>query len=47
MGRTKETVSRMIAHLRDRGLIRLQTQNRVEVLDADGLQSTAEGESGK
>lgn len=47
LGLTKETVSRMIAQLRGKGLIRLQTQNRVEVLDADGLQSTAEGESGK
>ena len=46
LGLTKETVSRMIAHLRDRGLVRLQTQNRVEVLDADGLRAMAAGEGG-
>lgn len=45
LGLTKETVSRMLAHLRSRGLIRLQTQNRVEVLNRDALHSLAEGES--
>lgn len=45
LGLTKETVSRMLAHLRSRGLIRLQTQNRVEVLDRDGIRAMAEGES--
>lgn len=45
LGLTKETVSRMLANLRSRGLIRLQTQNRVEVLDRVGLRSMAEGES--
>jgi CRP/FNR family transcriptional regulator len=44
LGLTKETVSRMIAHLRSRGLIRLKSQTRVEVLDRVGLQSVAEGE---
>lgn len=45
LGLTKETVSRMIAHLRGRGLIRLETQNRVEVLDRDGLRAMSEGDS--
>ena len=45
LGLTKETVSRMLAHLRSRSLIRLQTQDRVEVLDRDGLRSVAQGES--
>jgi CRP/FNR family transcriptional regulator len=44
LGLTKETVSRMLAHLRSRGLIRLQTQNRVEVLDRNGLRAMAAGE---
>lgn len=44
LGLTKETVSRMIAQLRSRRLIRLQSQNRVEVLDRDGLRSMAEGD---
>lgn len=43
LGLTKETVSRMLAHLRSRGLIRLQSQNRVEVLDRAGLRSMAQG----
>lgn len=46
LGLTKETVSRMLAYLRSHGLIRLQTQNRVEVLDRGGLRSIAQGESG-
>lgn len=45
LGLTKETVSRMLAHLRSRGLIRLQAQDRVEVLDRDGLRATADGET--
>ena len=45
LGLTKETVSRMLAHLRSRGLIRLQAQDRVEVLDRDALRSMAQGES--
>lgn len=43
LGLTKETVSRMLAHLRTRGLIRLQSQNRVEVLSRDGLAEMADG----
>jgi CRP/FNR family transcriptional regulator len=45
LGLTKETVSRMITHLRNHRLIRLQTQNRVEVLDRNALKAMAEGES--
>jgi CRP/FNR family transcriptional regulator, anaerobic regulatory protein len=45
LGLTKETVSRMLAHLRSRGLIRLRAQNSVEVLDRDGLRAMAEGSS--
>ena len=45
LGLTKETVSRMLAHLRSRSLIRLQAQDRVEILDRDGLRSMALGES--
>jgi CRP/FNR family transcriptional regulator len=45
LGLTKETVSRMIAYLRNRRLIRLQAQNSVEVLDREGLRAMAEGES--
>jgi len=45
LGLTKETVSRMLAHLRNRGLIRLQAQDRVQILDRIGLRSMAEGES--
>ena len=44
LGLTKETVSRMLAHLRSRGHIRLQTQNRVEVLNREGLRAMASGE---
>lgn len=43
LGLTKETVSRMLSELRGRGLIRLQTQNRVEVLDREKLVEVAEG----
>jgi len=45
LGLTKETVSRMLAHLRSRGLIRLQSQNCVEVLDREGLRKMAQGET--
>ena len=44
LGLTKETVSRMLAQLRALGLIRLQAQNRVEVLDRERLRSMAEGD---
>jgi CRP-like cAMP-binding protein len=43
LGLTKETVSRMLAELRGRRVIRLQTQNRVEVVDRGGLRAIAEG----
>jgi CRP/FNR family transcriptional regulator len=43
LGLTKETVSRMLAHLRDRKLIRLASQDRIEILDRDGLKEMAEG----
>lgn len=43
LGLTKETVSRMLAHLRDRRLIRLASQDRVEILDRKGLKEMAEG----
>lgn len=43
LGLTKETVSRMIAHLRDRRFIRLANQDRVEILDRDGMTELAAG----
>jgi CRP/FNR family transcriptional regulator len=43
LGLTKETVSRMLAELRNRRLIRLKTQDHVEVLDRIGLRGMAEG----
>ena len=43
LGLTKETVSRMLSDLRNRRLIRLKTQNYVEVLDRNSLRATAEG----
>lgn len=43
LGLTKETVSRMLALLRDRGLIRLETQDRVQVTDRPGLEEMAAG----
>lgn len=43
LGLTKETVSRMLAELRTRGLIRLELQNRVEVLDRKRLEDVAGG----
>lgn len=43
LGLTKETVSRMLAELRNRKLIRLASQDRVEILDRAGLQEMAEG----
>ncbi len=46
LGLTKETVSRMLAELRNRGLIRLAAQDRVEILDRDGLAEMAEGFGG-
>nr|WP_294848160.1 helix-turn-helix domain-containing protein [uncultured Sphingomonas sp.] len=46
IGLTKETVSRMIAELRDRRLIRLVNQDRVEILDRNRLDILAEGYGG-
>lgn len=43
LGLTKETVSRMLAHLRDRKLIRLASQDRIEILGRAGLKEMAEG----
>lgn len=43
LGLTKETVSRMLAELRGRGLIRLAALNTVEVLDAARLEDMAVG----
>ena len=43
LGLTKETVSRMIAQLRNRKLIRLDSQNSVEILDRDMLSDLAAG----
>ena len=43
LGLTKETVSRMLAQLRNRRLIRLESQDRIEVLDRAGLEEMAEG----
>lgn len=43
LGLTKETVSRMVSHLRGRGLIRLAALDRVEVLDRAALRDMAEG----
>jgi CRP/FNR family transcriptional regulator len=43
LGLTKETVSRMLAELRDRRLIRLESQTRVQVLDRAGLTEMADG----
>jgi len=43
LGLTKETVSRMLAHLRDRRLIRLVSQDCVEILDRHALQEVADG----
>jgi CRP/FNR family transcriptional regulator len=43
LGLTKETVSRVLALLKRRGLIRLLALDRVEILDRDGLSELAEG----
>ncbi len=43
LGLTKETVSRMLAVLRSARLIRLEAQDRVQVLDRPGLQDMAAG----
>ena len=43
LGLTKETVSRMLAVLRSAKLIRLEAQDRIEVLDRAGLADMAAG----
>ena len=43
LGLTKETVSRVLAQLKSKRLIRLAALNRIEVLDRDALQALAEG----
>lgn len=43
LGLTKETVSRMLAHLRSMKLIRLVNQDRIEILDREGLADMAQG----
>ncbi len=43
LGLTKETVSRMLSLLRDRRLIRLVKQDRIEILDLSGLREIADG----
>ena len=43
LGLTKETVSRMLAELRNRKLIRLASQDRIEIIDRAGLHEMAEG----
>lgn len=45
LGLTKETVSRMLSELRSRALIRLEAQNRIELLDRDGLAALAAGDA--
>lgn len=47
LGLTKETVSRMIAELRSRKLVRLESQTRVEVVDRAGLAELGEGASSR
>lgn len=44
LGLTKETVSRVLAVLKKRRLIRLETLNRIEILDRAGLADAAEGD---
>jgi CRP/FNR family transcriptional regulator, anaerobic regulatory protein len=46
LGLTKETISRMLALLRNRKLIRLTTQDEIEVLDRRGLMDMADGFGG-
>ena len=43
LGLTKETVSRMLSELRSRKLVRLMSQDRIEILDRTGLEEMAEG----
>ena len=43
LGLSTETGSGRLAHLRDRKLIRLASQDRIEILDRDGLKEMSEG----
>ncbi|WP_205481324.1 helix-turn-helix domain-containing protein [Sphingomonas arenae] len=43
LGLTKETVSRVLAQLKQKRLIRLVTLNRIEILDREGLDAIAQG----
>ncbi|MGQ0589991.1 MAG: Crp/Fnr family transcriptional regulator [Sphingosinicella sp.] len=43
LGLTKETVSRVLAVLKNQRLVRLAALDRIEVLDRDGLTALAEG----
>lgn len=45
LGLTKETVSRILALLKRKRLLRLETLNRIEILDREGLAEVAEGNS--
>jgi CRP/FNR family transcriptional regulator, anaerobic regulatory protein len=45
LGLTKETVSRVLAQLRNKRLIRLETIDRIEILDHAGLKLAADGDS--
>jgi len=42
LGLTKETVSRVLAHLKRERLVRLETLNKIEILDREGLAAVAE-----
>jgi CRP/FNR family transcriptional regulator len=43
LGLTKETISRILALLKRKRLVRLETLNRIEILDREGLTLVAEG----
>jgi CRP/FNR family transcriptional regulator, anaerobic regulatory protein len=43
LGLTKETVSRVLALLKRKRIVRLQAMNRIEVLDPEGLRFIADG----
>lgn len=47
LGLTKETVSRVLALLKSKRLIRLEALDRIEILDLAGLEGAAEGGPGK
>ena len=47
LGLTKETVSRVLAALKSKRLVRLDALDRVEVIDRRGLANIAEGHGGE